>query len=420
MKARFARYALIFITILVTAITLPDFYWTLFQPNIKFPKVYYSSVLKDFLFMNFDNQSNLLGYTITDSNGKKYAREEFEQKLPLFFYRQLTLNGTMPDTVDGVPILLDQVKRSNVSIRLRPRYLDRPQIQLFPLFESASGRVNLELPPDYFRITEHGIEFINASTNKRVEEKSARFTDALKKAGFVFPAKSINGNPTTRKAFDEGYFIQDQNNFLFHLKQVKGKPFVKKISLPDTVNMKYLKISENSLNEFYGVLIDTHHHVYLLSTNNYQLIPLKIKNYDANESVLTIYTNLLYRICSVRNPSQLSVFVFDKNYQLVREYHSPAKDIFDYPAGKILQFLAPFQLSYTDYSSSYIFFRFHLFKPYWVIFNLLLTLFTFVLIKRKNHLVKRHWQDLFIVATTGLYGLIGVWLFAFPGKHCNE
>ena len=74
------------------------------------------------------------------------------------------------------------------------------------------------------------------------------------KENFNFPATRIAGNPTNKKPFDEGYFVVDSKNKLYHIKMVKGKPFCKFTHNPDSLEISYMKISEMSLREFYGFL----------------------------------------------------------------------------------------------------------------------------------------------------------------------
>ena len=80
-----------------------------------------------------------------------------------------------------------------------------------------SGRVRLEMPGDLFRLKDN-IEFIDPETNTVKEEKSNLFMKVFIQKGFKFPAKRVAGNPSTRKAYDEGYFIIDSNDKIFHLK----------------------------------------------------------------------------------------------------------------------------------------------------------------------------------------------------------
>ena len=86
------------------------------------------------------------------------------------------------------------IARASSFYRYTPKRLDAPAPTLWPLLESQSGKVNLAMPEDYFRI-EKRMEFIVARTNEINEEKSRLFTEALTAEGFIFPANTEIGHP---------------------------------------------------------------------------------------------------------------------------------------------------------------------------------------------------------------------------------
>ena len=57
--------------------------------------------------------------------------------------------------------------------------------RLYPLLEAMSGRVDLQMPGDVFRLNDR-IEFIDMATNTILEKKSEIFTQAMKKKDFRF------------------------------------------------------------------------------------------------------------------------------------------------------------------------------------------------------------------------------------------
>lgn len=54
------------------------------------------------------------------------------------------------------------------------------------------------------------------------------------------------------KSRDDGWFIQDKNLQLFHLKMVKGEPFVKKIAMPAGFEIKKIVCNDHQSGEFYA------------------------------------------------------------------------------------------------------------------------------------------------------------------------
>ena len=158
---KISRYILVFISIMAAAVVLPKLYWLAFEKPINAPFTMYSSQEHDFFMIKQEN-----GETVrVDRKGNYYTRDEFELKLPMFFSRQLALNGTMPDSLNGVALDLQDINHSRSTFRFRARDMQTPKPGLYPLFEAESGRANLEMPTDYFRIT-HRMEFLDAASNK--------------------------------------------------------------------------------------------------------------------------------------------------------------------------------------------------------------------------------------------------------------
>ncbi|MEA1898468.1 MAG: DUF4857 domain-containing protein, partial [Bacteroidota bacterium] len=268
---KISRYTLVFIAILASAITLPELYWLAFEKPIRAPFVLYSCIDHDFMIQDFNK-----GIIRMDNKGNQYTRDEFELKLPLFYIRQLLISGTMPDTINGMAMDVQTIGRARSTFRLRPRTMIAPDPGLFPLFESESGRANLEMPEDYFRI-KWRMEFINAKENKVYEKKSQMFTAVLQKRGFDFPAKMISGIPTTRKSCDEGYLVIDEKDQLFHIKMIEARPYVKKVEVPENLKFKHIECVDFKDKKYYSYLITSNNEVYILTQDEYELIKLPIE-----------------------------------------------------------------------------------------------------------------------------------------------
>lgn len=187
---KFSRYILVATAILVASIVLPTLFWTIFEKVPRSPNIFYSTITEDFVIVDGSKKKN--------PEGKEYTSEEYEKILPFMFFRQLMADGTMPDSINGVLMEAPSISRASSFYRYTPKRLDSPVPTLWPMFESQSGKVNLTMPEDYFRI-EKRMEFIVARTNEVNEEKSSLFTAALAEEGFSFPAGIIAGIPTTRK-----------------------------------------------------------------------------------------------------------------------------------------------------------------------------------------------------------------------------
>jgi len=206
------------------------------------------------------------------------------------------------------------------SFRYKPDENNAPHPSLYPLFESESGRANLEMPDDYFRITWR-MEFINAGTNKMDEQKSRLFSAALYKKGFVFPAKSISGLPTTRKSCDEGYFIVDSSEKLFHLKMIQGTPFVFKVDLPEDFKVQYISCVDNKDKKFYAYLFGSDNGIYILTQDEYELIKLPVDGFDPDKCDLRIFGDLFHYDVAIQAEDHLQVDVLNyADYSKVDTY----------------------------------------------------------------------------------------------------
>jgi hypothetical protein len=405
MITKIARALLLVFIVFVAAVYIPKFYWMKFEKSVKSSFVLYSPILKDFLFSVYSTDE----LRFSDRKGRLYDRDRYEALTPLFNYRQLLASGKMPDSLNGVKLNVEAVRMNNFSKKIRPADIDLSLIPLNPLLESKSGRVRLEMPEDFFRIDKR-MEFINCATNTIDAEKSEKFTKALQAVNFAFPAKMIAGNPTTKKAFDEGYFVVDSQNKMFHIKMVKGEPFCVDTKIPANLDIVYLSIAEMQLREFYGMMVTRDNSVYLISYNNYKLIRLPVSGYNYKESTIQMMGDLFYRIISVIDNKSNRTYVTDRRYNLIDSMETKWEDKYAQPAGKALGYLVPFAVTLTQSTSSFV-------RPVVVcsplssfILTGILLIITFVIYFRQKASFGSTWFDYLLILLTGVYGFIAVML----------
>jgi hypothetical protein len=404
-----ARLLLVVLLVIVLASVLPYYYWKAFDVSIRAPRVSYSPVANKFLLL----RPGFKDVQYVDLQGKKYTREEYEQLLPLANFRQLFSSGTMPDSIRSRKMDAKEINLNNIFLRIEPPYVGVPQIPLYPLFESQSGRVRIEMPREFFRIADR-MEFIDASTNKVNDSLSALFTDALRAQGFQFPAQTIAGNPNTKKPFDEGYFVVDAGGGLFHIKMVKGRPFCMNTGKPAGVHVLHMNISEMPLKEFYGVLIDRDNKAYIISYDHYRLIELPVLNYDPSSTMLLFSGDLFFRTFSVVADGWINTVVTDREYKIIDRYTEEWPTRYERTPGRIAAYLYPFTLNWMDENSVFVDF----FTRWGDIrclvgtaVALLVLIFARVVGKKK---ILSDIPEWFIVLLTGLYGLIAVLLIRRP------
>lgn len=412
MLIKSSRVLYLLLIVFVASIFVPKYYWMKFEKNIRSQLVFFSPLKKDFLIRS-DNTNT---FSYFDKRGNKYDRAAFETLMPLLNYRQLTLEGKLPDSLNGAPLIIEKIRINNITLKIYPSEIDYKPIQLFPMFESKSGRVQLEMPNDYFRINKR-LEFIDCATNAIDEKKTMMFTNTLSSNNFSFPAKIIAGNPTSKKAFDQGYFVIDSKNNLFHVKMVKGKPFCVNTKVPENLDIIYMKILEMPLKEFYGLIINKRSEVFLISYDHYKLIKLPLEGYDHKKHIISFMGDLFYRTFSLIGTNSIHTISTDRNYVVVDQYKATWKNNDELNAGVVSSYIFPFTLKLGDDYSSLSNFYFKISSPHAFIGSLILSIITFYVLRNRNISLKKGWFDIVLVLITGVFGFIAVSLVKNVDKN---
>ena len=254
------------------------------------PLTLYSCVTHDFATFSFEGHDDAAGY---DPAGNPYTERQFDSIMPTVFTRRLAEEGRLPERIDGIPFDAREVELSNFVFRASPSELNRPQIGLYQLLESAPGREGFRTPDDVFRITERGIEFVKMADNRIDAEKSERFDRVMKKKGFVFPARRIAGSASTYKHYDNGYLLLDATGTPFQMKQLCGRPFVRRIERPDSVTFTYAFVTEFPDKRLLGFLGDDRGGIHALEAD-YSLHCLPLHPVDLRRERLIVVGDCFY------------------------------------------------------------------------------------------------------------------------------
>jgi len=300
---------------------LPWFYAFFAAQKQKPTFTLYSTVLGEFITMGDLKGEGVNRY---DEVGNKYTQEQVDSLLPLFYMRQLITDGRFPDSLRGVALVPRDVQQAGFTFRCNASDINSVKIPLYPLLESMSGRVDLVMPDDMFRVTKEGIEFIDMETNTVDEQKSRLFTKVMRDKGFKFPARQLAGNPTARKEYDEGYLVLDRDGKLFHLKMTCGRPYVRPIPLPEGMEVKHLFITEFRDRKTLGYLCTTDGRLHVLNNKTYDVIESGIPRYNPESDALSIYGDLFNWTVCVKNAEGSHYYALDANdYSLIRSLHFP-------------------------------------------------------------------------------------------------
>lgn len=376
------RIIYIILLLFVTFIGLwgiPELVKTASYSRSHYPFAYYSSIKKKLMFREADGRKN----PFHDDEGTIYTDEEYDKSLPLLNYRQLTVNGEMPDSIDGIAIEPRELRVKMVNFRYAPAETHTPGTGLYIMYESLPKKAKLESPGDVFRMKDK-IEFIDAETNTVNQEKSELFQAALLKAGYNFPAQWTYGDLNIRKPYDEGYFSLDAKGELYHIKMVNGRPFVRNTQLDSAIEPAYFSMLEVADKRFYGFLFDKKGNVYIIEEDGgkYKPVQLEIEAVNLDTDELMILGNMMYWTVSVQNKFGKRVYALNtQSLKRVREaFIAASPNKWDAVAGKIF----PFYLTFREKTSDYVAPKIHFTAWTALICNVILALLIAFLIPDKS------------------------------------
>ncbi|MDY0362577.1 MAG: DUF4857 domain-containing protein [Desulforegulaceae bacterium] len=395
---KISRFCLIVVLTIVFVIYIEPMFKKIFYEKKTDPSINYSSVLKGFVIADYNENA---GKKFYDLNNNFYSRIEYQKLLPMIYYRDLSIWKSLPQKIDGIDINYKELVKYKQILRIKSHEFDSPEINLYPMYESDSLFSKIENPDSMFTIKK-SIKFINANSNKTDLNLSLKFTKALQDNGFKFPSKQIFGNPVPKKPFDEGYFIEDSSGRLFHVKMKNNNPFVADTKIKLKNKIKYIKIQENELKEYYGVLVTNKNEFFLITYNNYELIKLPLEIDNIKGMYFVLLSDILKNVVKIKNNNQISCYAFDKNYKLIDSYSMFAPG-FDEKAKKISNIFFPLTISLVSSDTRYVDFDLN-FSIYGLFTSIPLLIFFFLFLRLKNFKIRDHIFDCLLIFFTGISG----------------
>ena len=341
------KYIIIALAIIVLAWLLPALYELVSPRTDKMPLVVYSCL--DSTFIRFENVNKQVHYI--DFRGQEFTKAQADSLLPLFSFRQLVAEGRLPDSLYGVALTPKLIQQNTFHFKTSPKQLNKPAVGLYTLLESASGRVDLQLPPDVFRLTIDGLEFIDCETNKVNKAKSLSFSRELTKHGFTFPVQLIWGNGTTRKDYDNGFLLTDANSRLYQLKMVKGTPWVREIKAED----KWIQLFtvEPANRQLIGLIVNAENQLFVVCSDG-TIAHVGIDEYNPQTMQITIVGDLLHWTITEYTATDSRYYAVD-----AQTFEQVAKAIVPDPqrplSQRIERWILPIRLRFTSWRSQLIF-----------------------------------------------------------------
>jgi hypothetical protein len=417
---RLAATALIILSIAVLALYLPLVFQKLFQEQVEKTHLFYSPVTQRFI-----TKEKIVGpippearaiaedhhaeIAYRDEDGTWYTRREFQKRLPFIFYRNMDIWGLLPLRLQEQVFDRTTIKENRQVLELRPWEIQdrRPDIPLWPLLESNPGQARLVFPTDRFRMTDQAMQFINSDTNSVDADLTRRFTRALEDKGFVFPVRSVNGRFTILKPFDEGVFMVDQEYTVFQVKRRDGEPVVIRTPIDPALKTRHIKVYENKRREYYGLLLAGDGDLFLMTYDNYSLIPMPLKDYDPDRMDFKLILNPLYRTAIWSDETFIRAAVMDRDYQVLdRHVHRMSRAKVT-PMERVHHLLFPFSIRLKVAHSGVLTWSF---QPGNILslFGILGCLIGYVFWRRIRD---KGWPGagrLALLAVSGLYGLLAL------------
>ena len=344
------QYLIIGLGIIVCVWLLPALYRLVAPNTSRTPFVVYSCM--DSSFIQFETINKQVQYA--DFKGNTFTKHEADSLLPLFAFRQLVAEGRLPDSLFGVALTPKLIQQNTFHFKTSPKQLNKPAVGLYTLLESASGRVDLQFPPDVFRLTDKGIEFIDCETNTVNKAKSLSFSRELEKYGFVFPVQLIWGNGSTRKDYDNGFLLTDSQNRLFQLKMVKGTPWVRAIKTDGCTitGYKQLFTIEPANRQLVGLVVSDDNQLYAVRADG-TMTHISIDSYDPQTMQITIIGDMFHWTITEYTATDSRYYAVD-----ARTFEQVARAIIPDPAPsikeRIMRYVLPVRLRFTSWDTQLI------------------------------------------------------------------
>lgn len=285
------RIGQIFITVSLVALVLWVIPWLYNLMTLKpysTPFTLYSCIIHDFTSLD---RSDGKAFQFIDRNGNIHG----DEVQPMFYASILASRGALPDTIEGRPVTMEEIDRNSIIVTSDPKDINRKQSKVHLLMESVPERLELKDPEEAVVSRKDGLYIYDMAANTLLKEKSDAFNAALRDKGFAFPARLFAGNPSDRKAYDEGYLVTDAEGKLFHFKQVDGTMEAEHFTEADRINLKHLIITEFENRATLGYLISADNILYMLKPDG-AVIPTEVRFDPQKEDLLVVGDMFYYTI----------------------------------------------------------------------------------------------------------------------------
>ncbi|MBR8465520.1 DUF4857 domain-containing protein [Campylobacter sp. faydin G-140] len=394
---RILNFIIMGIFALILSYFLPVFI-NLFMPlNYSFERVRYSPVIDEFIYSNTNRKDNTKSFKII--GGNEISEDKFLELQPFTNYYVLIQKGKFPQKFKMYENNTSLIVKNSQFLNLKYASNKAKYPDLYVLIEPDELYGRLKYAPFLIRLgSKNGFDVINTDINKIDKNLSENLNKAFLDEGFKLPAKAFFSNPSLMKEFDEGAFVVDSTNTIFHLKFNDNKFWIKNtnITKPNIIKMV---ISENKRREFYALVI-TSNEIGLLSYD-YKFINLPNDEYEPFKANLNLAISPVDKVLSFTTKEQIKTYVMDLDYNVIKQNTTQLTP--PTSSRELKAYVLPFELSIVqdDYAYEFKFINFSA-KSVFISVLLAFGFFAYNLAFKK----RKAFADSVFIAIFGIYGLI--------------
>ncbi|MDE7450466.1 MAG: DUF4857 domain-containing protein [Paramuribaculum sp.] len=312
----------------------------------------------------------------------RYTMDQRDSLLPEIFVGQLSAKGTMPDSIKGVEVTMRDIRLNSWIFSSSPKDLNRSVPTVYPLMESMPARFKFE-DPEVVLTLDNGLKIYDIESNAIDPVRTGRFAKMFADKGFAFPAKEANGNVTTRKSYDNGYLIIDNNDNLYHLKMQANRPSMARIAIDDTIVPRHVFVLENADRKLYGLFTDQADNMYAINHDDtYSIVKLSGIKFNPETDKITIMKNLFSWCVKVRSGNVTKWVALDPDtYGILADYSFISSTSL---STVVKGWIFPFTTCFTSADDKYVYPRIEDWSWHALFLNLILAVIVFFAAKGKN------------------------------------
>lgn len=400
---RISNYIVTVFFIAVLSYFLPLFMDILLIESRPVERVRYSPVIEDFIYSKTDKESKETVFKVVGKD--KISEDEFIRLLPFVHYSLLISKGTFPSKFEEYGKNPKLIRQNSQTLNLKYSANKAKYIPLYILLDTDRKYDKVIYPPRLLRLTDNSIDILNLETSSLDIEQTKALNYSLKALNFAFPAVKYYTNPSSLKPFDEGAFVVDSKDEIYHIRQDEGKIYVKNSGIikKDIIN---IVVSEDPRREFFALVV-TKNELGLIDYG-YKFITLNSDKYDPYSSNLNLRIDPVNKILSFSSTNDIKTDVMDLNYTTIKQNLTTLEP----SASKrwIKEYIFPFELKMSQKGDNH-FYSFYIenFSIKSIPISLLFAFLYFMIVLRTRQ--KYSAVDIFLIALFGIYGFVAMTMY---------